>query len=341
MFQLIFDKNKAWVTERETLTVYSQGYDAAEIGLSLSEEWSSLSKIAVFRAYDTQIDVAVTGNSVEIPANVLLKPNVHLLFGLYGVSTDGTTVISTVGADLGIIQPAANPTDADNYGPPALGLYAQVAALAEAAQAAAATAASGTYAGSVTFSINDSGHMIMTVTNEGTPTETDLGPVSAYAAAVAGGYTGTYAEFQALLIANGATAYNVAQALEAVQSVTDTANAARTAAASAVSTASAAQTAAAAATSAASAAQTAANGKQSKYKTATVTLAANNTTWTDLTATGVTANNLVFWGAAPASFDAAAAALVHMTAQGDNTVSFAADTAPEEDLTFNLAIFDP
>lgn len=340
MFQVYFDKNKAWVTERETLTMYSQGYDAVEIGMSFSAEWGSLSKIAVFRAYDAQIDLAVTGSSVEVPVNVLLKPNVHLMFGLYGISTDGQTVIPTVWADLGIIQPTANPTAADNYGPPSLGLYAQVAALAAAAQAAAATAVSGTYAGSVAFSINNAGHLIMTYTEDGESTDTDLGAVSAYAAAVAGGYTGTYAEFQALLTANGATAYNVAQALAAVEAVTDTASAAQTAATTAVNTANAASTAASAASSAASAAQTTANGKQAQHKTATVTLAKNNTTWTDLAATGVTASNLVIYSAAPASVVEAATCVVRMTSQGADKVSFAAETAPENDLTINLAIFD-
>lgn len=344
MFQIQVNANKAWITQRETLTMYSTGNDTVQIDMDFGSEWDNLSKIAVFRAYDCQIDVAMTDDTVEIPVNVLLKPNVHLMLGIYGVNGTGTVVIPTVWADLGIIQPSPNPTDADNYGPPALDLYAQVAALAKAAQTAAETAVSGVYAASISFSVNASGHLIMTTTitedNETTSTDTDLGAVSAYAAAVDAGYTGTYAQFKALLIANAQTEYNVDAALAAVTAVTDTANEAKTIAQSASATATSAASNATAASTAATNALTAVSTKQDKHKTATVTLPAGASAWTDLSCQGVTATNLVIWGPDDESFDAAMEAGVRMTSQGANTVSFSATSTTSEDIVINLAIFD-
>ena len=351
MFQIQVDKNKAWVTQRETVTMYSAGYEAVQIQLNFSSEWSGLSKIAVFRAYDAQIDVAMSGNTVEIPVQALLKPNVHLMFGVYGCNSAGTVVIPTIWADLGIIQGAPNPTDADNYGPPALDLYAQVQALAEAAQAAAARATSGEYAGEATFTIgttgDETGHLILSVTEDGVTTTADLGPVTAYAAALAADvdppYTDTYANFCKLLIANYSTSEDVAAALEAVEQVTSTANTANANAATALSTAQAASSAAASAVAAAAAAQTSADAKQPKYKTATVTLASGASEWgvdQPISVAGVTASNLVIWSSAPESFDAASAAGVRMTAQGNGTVSFSATATTSEDIVMNLAIFD-
>ena len=198
---------------------------------------------------------------------------------------------------------------------------------------AALEAVSGHYAGSATFTVNDAGHLIMTVTMGSETSSTDLGVVTAYAEAVAGGYTGTYAEFQALLTANARTAYDVDAALDAVQQVTSTASAAQSAA-------SAAQTAASSAQSAASAAQSAVSGKQAQHKTAQVILSSGGTSWTDLPASGVTTDNLVIWSAAPESVVAAAEVLVRMTAQGNGVVSFAASGPTSAAVTINLAIFD-
>ena len=333
MFRLRIDKNKAWVEQRETLTLYTEGSELVEIDLDFSEDWDDLSKIAVFRAYDAQIDIAMTGDSVEIPVSVLLQPNVHLYFGVYGVGGSGSVVISTIWADLGIVQASPNPTDAGNYGPPDLGLYEQLSALVTAAAAAAQTAATGVYAGDVSFSINSSGHLIMSVTDGGTTTETDMGAVTAYAAAVAGGYTGTYAQFQALLTANYATSQTVA-ALES-----DVATA-KSNAATALSTAQSASSAASAASTAASAAQTAVAGKQAKAKKATANLISGNSSWSGINVEGVTATNIVLWGPDPSSFLEAQDKQVRMTAQGAGTVSFTAEAATESAITMNLLIFD-
>ena len=340
MFEIRIEQNKAWVLRRETLTAYSEGCEAVRLRLDFDAAWEGLAKIAVFRACDAQIDLALSGDTAQIPPQVLLRPNVHLLLGLYGIRADGAVVIPTVWADLGLIQAAANPCAAENYGKPALELFAQLEALARAAQNAAAAAASGVYAGSVGFALNDSGHLLLRITEDGSTTESDLGPVSAYAAAVAGGYTGTYAQFQALLTANAAVLADVEAALAAARAVSDTAEEARTLARSALGAADAAGIAAAEASSAAAGAQSAVSGKQDRYKARQVVLASGANTWTDLSAEGVTAGNLVIWSAAPQSFDAAAEAGVRMTAQGAGKVSFAATNTTTEEITVSLAVFD-
>lgn len=332
MFQLICDKNKCWVEQRDTLTQYSKGSDTVRIRLSYSQEWDDLNKIAVFRAYDTQIDVAVASSEIEIPVNVLLKPNVHLMVGIYGISDTGNVVIPTVWANLGIIQPAPNPTDAGNYGPPALDLYAQLAALVKAAEDAAQVAASGTYASEVTFSVRVSdGQLIMTVDGEDTP----LGPVSAYATALDAGYTGSYADFKALLIANAQTAYNVAQISAAYETIAALAAEAKAQASQAASLAADAR-------ERSIQAQSAVNDKQSQHKAVTTTLVSGAHTWTKAVA-GATASNLIIWGPAPESLDYAASVGLRMTTQDMNTVTFATVdeyTDTTEDISVNIAVFD-
>lgn len=340
MFEITINSNKAWVLKRETLTRSGKNYEAQKVHLEFSEEWESLSKIAVFRALNLQLDVAVTGEVIDIPPAILEKAGVNLFLGLYGVASGGALVIPTIWADLGTIQPGADPWAADNVDTPTPALFVQMETLVRAAQAAAAAAASGVYAGSVNFDVDDDGHLIMSVTEDGQTTETDIGAVTAYAAAVEGGYEGSYAEFQALLTANARTEYEVEAARAAAESVSSTAAAAQTAAQNAQTAAEQATQTAAAAQTAAQNAQTAAAGKQAKYKTASVTLTANQSSWTNLSATGVTADNLVQWGPAPGSLAAATEALVEMTSQGAGTVSFAAESPTTEAITINLVIWD-
>ena len=197
------NNNKAWCPERELLTAGSVG---VTVDLRFSDDWDDLQVFGIFRAYNVSAAVAVTGDSVEIPASVLANPNVHLLLGLYGVAEDGKVVIPTVYADLGVVRDAANLTGADNYVPPDASLYAQVLKLAGDAQAAAEEATSGEYAGTATFTINSAGKLVMSVTRNGSTSSSVIGDVSAYAAALDAGYTGTYDQFKAMLIANSQVA---------------------------------------------------------------------------------------------------------------------------------------
>lgn len=331
MFEIRINSNKAWAVNRETLTRLGKNYDAVKIRLDLSSEWEDLSKIAVFRAQDSMIDVPVMGEYLDIPPVMLQRENVHLLFGLYGTNTNGAVVIPTIWTDLGIVQPSPDPYGADNYDDPPAGLYAQLQALAAAAQSAAATAVSGTYAASIGFSLNAAGHLIMSVTENGETTTTDLGTVTAYAAAVAGGYTGTYAEFQAMLQASQTAQTKAQQALDAASNVAGVAQQASQQAATALTNANSALTAA-------NAASTAVAGKQDKVITHAISLAAGSE-WENVSCVGATATNLIIYSPAPDSLEAAADAGVVMTAQGTDVVTFRASQATTEAIVMNVAIF--
>lgn len=331
MFEIRINSNKAWAVNRETLTRLGKNYDAVKIRLDLSSEWEALSKIAVFRAQDSMIDVPVMGEYLDIPPVMLQRENVHLLFGLYGTNTDGAVVIPTIWTDLGIVQPSPDPYGADNYDDPPAGLYAQLQALAAAAQSAAATAVSGTYAASIGFSLNAAGHLIMSVTEDGETTTTDLGTVTAYAAAVDGGYTGTYAEFQAMLQASQTAQTKAQQALDAASNV---AGVAQTASQNATQ----ARTDASNALQAATAANTAVAGKQDKVIKRAIQLSSSSLT--NVGCQGVTADSLVIWSPAPDSLETAAENNVVLSAQGTNTVDFTADGTWEDTITINVAIFN-
>ena len=74
----------------------------------------------------------------------------------------------------------------------------------------------------------------------------------------------------------------------------------------------------------------------------TVTLLSNgwsNKTQT-VTATGVTASNLVMYFPAPASYSAYVDAEIYATAQGTNSLTFTCDTVPSTNITVNVVVFN-
>lgn len=354
-FHVSVQNNKAWCDRAETIT---SGAVGQLVALDFSDEWDNLSAFAIFQAHTTSTVIPVTGSSVEIPRSVLTMPGVNLLLGVYGVSGDGKVVIPTVYADLGIVRVGANLSGADNYAPPTEALSAIILGYAQAAAASAQEATSGAYASAANFAVAGStptvitsdpttGHLTMSITSGGVTTVTDLGPVSAYAVALAAGYTGTYDQFKALLIANYSTSQDVAAALAAVEAVEETAEQAASDASAAVTTANAASSAASAASTAASAAQAAVASKQAQHKTGTATLAANQSSWsnisvamTDGSASAVTASNTVIVTPAPASFVAWVEAGVRCSGQGAGTLDFTAETTTTAALTANVVILD-
>lgn len=75
------------------------------------------------------------------------------------------------------------------------------------------------------------------------------------------------------------------------------------------------------------------------YITTTCTLATNMTlTGQTVTVSGVTASNTVIVGPAPASQDVWVAAGVKCTAQGANSLTFTAQSAPTAAITVNVII---
>lgn len=99
------------MTGAETLT---SGMEGKQIRLDLDSSWDTLTKTAVFRAGEITRVVLNPGADVTIPAEVLEKPYVKLLVGLYGTDAAGNLVIPTVMAEGPLIEPGADPTE-DGY----------------------------------------------------------------------------------------------------------------------------------------------------------------------------------------------------------------------------------
>lgn len=331
MFEIRINSNKAWAVNRETLTRLGKNYDAVKIRLGLSSEWEDLSKIAVFRAQDAMIDVPVMGEYLDIPPVMLQRENVHLLFGLYGVGQDGAVVIPTIWTDLGIVQPSPDPYGADNYEDPPASLYAQLEAMAEAAAEDYAAAASGIYLGTGTLSINSAGHLIFTLEQDGVTTPTDLGTVTAYAAAKEEEPDLSYEEFKRMLLASDTAqdvageAWTKANTVEGVaQQASQNATQARIDAINALQAATAANTAVA--------------GKQDKVIKNVIHL--SSASLTNVGCQGVTPDSLVIWSPAPDSLETAAENNVVLSEQLTDKVNFTAEGTWEDTITINVAIFN-
>ena len=87
----------------------TSGMVGAEVAFSFDDAWDGLNRIAVFKAGGTVKDVLLVGESCVIPHEVLERP-VHLVVGVYGTDTDGSVVIPTVWADLGMVEQGAKPS---------------------------------------------------------------------------------------------------------------------------------------------------------------------------------------------------------------------------------------
>lgn len=142
---------------------------------------------------------------------------------------------------------------------------------------------------------------------------------------------------QAIALANAAAAQANAAAIQAGT----VGSAAQTTANAAQNAASSAQTAANTAQTTATNALNTANTKTSKKK-ATVSLASGK--WSGnkqtVSVSGVTADNDVFVSAAPDSYTVYAECMIHCTAQGNGTLTFACSEIPSGAVNVNVIIFD-
>lgn len=108
MIYLRADGHKATITKDLPITTGSVGL---QVEVSLSEDFDGLASVVTFRAGTVVADVAYVGELVEVPPQVMTKPNTALLIGVYAQSADGRTVIPTVWDNAGIIQPGTLPDD--------------------------------------------------------------------------------------------------------------------------------------------------------------------------------------------------------------------------------------
>lgn len=121
MFELYAEKNQLCVRRREPVT--SGSVNVYEAAFAFSEDWSGLTKTAVFRAGERIVSVLLddTGEAV-IPWEVLASPGLQLLAGVYG-ARGSEVALPTIWADLGYVCAGAAP--GENTAPPTPDLWRQ------------------------------------------------------------------------------------------------------------------------------------------------------------------------------------------------------------------------
>ena len=102
------------VSRADARKVYCQtltaGMSGVEVTFSFDDAWDGLHRIATFKAGGTAKDVLLTDDRCEIPWEVLAKPGIQLVVGVYGARADGTLVIPTVWAELGRVEQGVTPS---------------------------------------------------------------------------------------------------------------------------------------------------------------------------------------------------------------------------------------
>lgn len=112
---------QAIVTECARVTMGMQG---AQVQVEYNGIWNELNKTAVFVSSTTK-DIVNPGSMLTIPAEITEQAGHRLKVGFYGVGADGTVVIPTLWADLGVIQAATDPSG-DTSTDPELPVWAQL-----------------------------------------------------------------------------------------------------------------------------------------------------------------------------------------------------------------------
>ena len=100
---------------------------AVTVELVFSDDWSGLTKTAVFSAGRTTVDVlesAWDGNKVVVPHEILADAGPIARVGVYGANADGL-ILPTVWVTLGKVTPAAEPSG-DPGADPTLPIWAQL-----------------------------------------------------------------------------------------------------------------------------------------------------------------------------------------------------------------------
>ena len=100
---------------------------AVTVEFVFSDDWSGLTKTAVFSAGRTTVDVlesAWDGNKIVVPHEILADAGPIALVGVYGANADGL-ILPTVWVTLGKVMPAAEPSG-DPGADPTLPIWAQL-----------------------------------------------------------------------------------------------------------------------------------------------------------------------------------------------------------------------
>lgn len=114
--------NRAEVTSEMPVIAGTVGLPVA---FTFDESWEHLQKTAVFRANGKTMDLLYLESAAEVPWELLKNPGCRLYAGVYGTAEDGSLQIPTMWADLGVIQPGADPSG-DESANPALPVWQQL-----------------------------------------------------------------------------------------------------------------------------------------------------------------------------------------------------------------------
>ena len=101
------------------------GMVGVPVSFTFDGAWDALAKTAIFRAGGLSMAVLGVGTTATVPWEVLEKTGCTLYVGVYGLSADGAVAIPTIWAEVGVIQPGADPS-ADESADPSLPVWAQV-----------------------------------------------------------------------------------------------------------------------------------------------------------------------------------------------------------------------
>lgn len=123
---------EAKVTRTSIKTRLSGALTSGMVGVPILFEyesgiWDGLHKTAVFTAGKVIRDVLNADDTVEVPPEVLAKPNEMLSVGVYGTDDAGDLVIPTVMTSVGFILPGTDPSG-DESTRPGLPVWAQLQA---------------------------------------------------------------------------------------------------------------------------------------------------------------------------------------------------------------------
>lgn len=110
MIRVTVTGRTASATSDEPITTGSVGIPVA---FELSEDFAELAAVATFACGPRRADVALVGSPVTVPAQLLRHGGHRLSVGVLGAAPDGTVVIPTIWADVGVVRPGAEPSGID------------------------------------------------------------------------------------------------------------------------------------------------------------------------------------------------------------------------------------
>lgn len=90
--------------------IITSGTVGLPVRFLFDSQWDGLRKVAVFRAGEVCRDVLEPADGTIVPWEVLEKPNVWLRIGVYGTNKDGTVVVPTLWANVGVVHNGADPS---------------------------------------------------------------------------------------------------------------------------------------------------------------------------------------------------------------------------------------